>query len=140
MKHLIWIFCAALVGAVSAGCNVKQKMEQKAQEELDKAVEEAGKAAEEAVEEAPEATEEAVEEAEEAEEATEMAVAKEDIDKAAEIYMILHDEELSEDDAKAKVAEKLEEYEWDLEGYEKVTYEISLDPASRAYYQEQIES
>ncbi len=133
MKHLTSIACAILVVAVTAGCNIKEKMEKEAQ----LAAEEALKAAaEEVVKEA--AVEPAPEPAPVAEE-VKMAVAKEDIEHAADIYEILHDEALTKQDAVAKVKEKLGEFGWDQEKYEAIQYEISLCPNSRAYYKEKIE-
>jgi hypothetical protein len=138
MRYLTWIVGLAFVFAVT-GCNLKGKME----EEVEKAAEEAIK---EAVEEAAgteeAAEEEAVEEEaeEEAEEAVEMAVPQEDIDKAVEIYKIMHNEDLTVEAKDKKFKEILEENEWDKESFEGLIYDITQDPPSRAYYNENIEA
>jgi predicted RecB family endonuclease len=134
MKHMGWIVCAVLVIIASTGCNLKKQMEDKAKEAVNEAVNEA---VTEAVTEAA-ATEEAAEEAMEAE--SDMAVAKEDIDKVVEIYKILHAEDVSKPDAVKKTDEKLEEFGWDRDRYQEIQFEISKDPASRTYYQEQTEA
>lgn len=140
MKHLTWIVGLVFVFAL-AGCNLKQKMEEKAQEAANEMVkaaeEEAVKAAEEAVGKAAEETEETEEEAEE--EGPAMAVAKEDIDKAVEIYKVMHDDDLTTEGKNKKYEELLAAAEWDKEGFQKLIYDITQDPASRTYYNEQIE-
>jgi exosome complex component RRP41 len=124
------------------GLEAQKQMEKAVNEAVEEAVEEAAEEAAEVEEAAEEATEEAAEETAE-EEASDMAVAKEDIDKAVELYKLIHDAEpkndKEEDEAKAKVAEKLSEFEWEYEKYEEIQYEITKDPASRTYFQEQID-
>jgi hypothetical protein len=140
MKHLTWILCLAFVCAL-AGCNFKQKMEEQAEEAMKAAEEEAAKAVEEAAGEEAEEEEAEAEEAEEEaeEEAADMAVDKEEIDKAVEIYKVMHDEDLTAEAKDRKFKEMLEENEWDKEDFEGLIYEITQDPASRAYYNENIE-
>jgi hypothetical protein len=138
MKHLTWILGLVFVFIV-AGCNFGKK----AQEEAEKAAEEALKAAEEAAaEEAAaeeeEAEEESPEEEEAEEEGPEMAVAKEDIDKAVAIYEVMHNEDLTTEAKDKKFKEALEENEWDKESFQKLIYDITQDPASRTYYNEQV--
>ena len=139
MRNLTWIVGLVFVFAVS-GCNLKQKVEEEAEkaaaEAIEKAVEEA--VGEEAAEE--EATEEAAEEEAAEEEAVEMAVPKEDIDKAVEVYKIMHDEDTTVEAKNKKFTEILEANEWDKESFEGLIYEITQDPASRAYYNENIEA
>jgi pyruvate/2-oxoacid:ferredoxin oxidoreductase beta subunit len=140
MKHLTLLAGLAFVLAL-AGCNIKQKMEK----EAEKAAEEMVKAAEEEAAKTVEATEEKEEEAapeEEvaAEEGPEMAVAKEDIDKAIEIYKVLHDEDLTADAKKRKFDELLSAAEWQEDEYKEMIYQITQDPPSRVYYNEGIEA
>jgi len=140
MRYVTWIVGLVFVLAV-AGCNLKGKME----EEVEKAAEEAVK---EAVQEAAgeetaaeeEAAEEETAEEEAAEEAVEMAVPKEDIDKAVEIYAIMHNEDLTAEAKDKKFKEILDANEWDKESFEGLIYDITQDPPSRAYYNENIEA
>jgi hypothetical protein len=139
MRYLTWIVGLAFVFAVT-GCNLKGKIEEEAEKAAEEAVKEAVEEAagtEEAAEEEA-AEEEAVEE--EAEEAVEMAVAKEDIDKAVEIYKIMHNEDLTVEAKDKKFKEILDENEWDKESFEKLIYDITQDPPSRTYYNENIEA
>jgi len=66
----------------------------------------------------------------------ETLVSKEDIEKAAKIYKLLHDESLKKEAIKEKFAKMLEEYEWDLEKYEHIVFDIGRDPASAKIYKE----
>ena len=139
MKNLTWIVGLVFVFAAS-GCNMKQQLEEKAEEAAAEAIKEAveeaaGEAAEEEAAEEEAAEEEAAEE-----EGPEMAVAKEDIDQAVEIYKIMHNDDLTVEAKDKKFKEKLEENEWDKESFEGLIYEITQDPASRAYYNENIEA
>ncbi len=140
MRNLTWIVGLVFVFAVS-GCNLKQKMEEEAEkaatEAIKEAVEEAAgtEAAEKEATEEESAEEEAAEE-----EAPEMAVAKEDLDKAVEIYKIMHNDDLTVEAKNKKFNEMLEQNEWDKESFEGLIYEITQDPASRAYYNENIEA
>jgi outer membrane murein-binding lipoprotein Lpp len=141
MKNLTWIVCAALVVATSSGCNLKDKVAEQTEQAAEEAMEQAAEEVEQAAEEAEQAAEEAEQAAEELEaeaevEETEMAVDKEEIEKAAELYAIIHDEELSEEERMEKTEEMLEEFEWDMEAYKALQYDISQDPASRTYYAE----
>jgi hypothetical protein len=117
---------AALIFA--AGCKFFQKEEAPPPEEETPVVEE------ETEEETKETEEAAEEEAEE--EGPETLVSKEDIEKAAKIYNMLHDEELKDKAKEEKFAAFLEEFEWDLETYEQMVYDIGRDPASTEIYKE----
>lgn len=86
-----------------------------------------------------EETDEAEQEAEQEEEKEETLVSKEDIEKAAKIYLILHDEERKEEVIKKEVVELFEKYGWDEKKYREVTDDIGRDPASSKIYKELIE-
>ncbi len=138
MRNLTWIVGVVFVFAVS-GCNLKQQIEDKAEEAaaeaIKEAVEEAAGTAEEEAAEEEAAEEEAAEE-----EAAETAVSKEDLDKAVEIYKIMHNEDLTVEAKNKKFNEMLEENEWDKESFEGLIYSITQDSSSRAYYNENIEA
>jgi hypothetical protein len=123
---------AALI--FSAGCKFFQKEEAPPEPEETPVVEEKAteeKATEEASEEKKVASEKEAEE-----EGPETLVSKEDIEKAAKIYNMLHDEELKDKAKEEKFAAFLKEFDWDLETYEQMVYDIGRDPASTAIYKE----
>jgi hypothetical protein len=66
----------------------------------------------------------------------ETLVSKEDIEKASKIYNMLHDEDLKDKAKEEGFAKFLEEFEWDLEKYEAIIYDIGRDPASTKIYKE----
>lgn len=131
MKKLSLLVALAFVAASFTGCDMlKKKAEQQAQEAIEKAVEEA------VAPTPPEPAEPvAAQEPAKAEEPA-TAVPKEDIEKAAKIYALMHDEALEPKDKKAKFDETLEEFGWDEESYKKMVYDISEDVPSRNYYNE----
>ena len=129
MKPYALMLCLLAALIFAAGCKLFQKEEAPPPEEETPVVEEE-------TEEAEEETEEAEEEAEEEEEGPETLVSKEDIEKAAKIYNMLHDEELKDKAKEEKFAAFLEEFEWDLETYEQMVYDIGRDPASTEIYKE----
>ena len=93
------------------------------------------------VEEVDETAESETEETEETAEETEehdMVVSLEDIEKAAEAYLFLHDEELSMDEKRAKFDAFLEENDWAVDAYADLMYDISQHSAARAAYLEKI--
>jgi hypothetical protein len=66
----------------------------------------------------------------------ETLVSREDIEKAAKIYNVLHDEEMKDKEKKDKFAKMLEKNEWDLEKYEQIVFDIGRDPESTKIYKE----
>lgn len=103
--------------------------------------EEPTKAEETAVEETAEnETEETaeVEEAEEVPEEHDMVVSLEDIERAAEAYAFLHDEELTIEQKRAKFDKFLEENNWAVDAYADLMYDISQHATARAAYLEKI--
>ena len=66
----------------------------------------------------------------------ETLVSREDIEKTAKIYNMLHNDELKEKDKKEQFAKMLEGNEWDLEKFEQLVFDIGRDPASTKIYKE----
>ncbi|MFH1436764.1 MAG: hypothetical protein ABIJ56_13735 [Pseudomonadota bacterium] len=134
MKRNILLFFVAAAFIFASGCKFFQKGEEAPPPE-EKATEEKEVEAkvEEKVEEAKE--EEAKEEEKEEEEGVETLVAKEDIELAAKIFLVLHTDKKEKDKKKAFIG-LLEEAEWDLDKYEQIIFDIGRDPASAAMYKE----
>jgi len=129
MKPYALMLCLLAALIFAAGCKFFQKEEAPPEPEETPVVEE-----EKATEEKE--TEEAEEEEAEEEEGPETLVSKEDIEKAGKIYNMLHDEELKNKAKEEKFAAFLEEFDWDLEKYEQMVYDIGRDPASTVIYKE----
>ncbi len=127
MKHLTMILGLAIVVLAVAGCDMLKK---KAPEPV-APVEEV-----KPVEPAP--PPEAVKPPAPAAETPQMAVAKEDIDRAVQIYKLMHDAAVEPAAKKEKYDGLLEEFVWDEDKFKQVIYDITNDPASRTYYNEQI--
>ena len=67
-----------------------------------------------------------------------MVVSLEDIEKAAEAYVFLHDEELSLEEKREKFDQFLEENDWAIDAYADLMYDISQHASARAAYLEKI--
>lgn len=130
MKPYALMLCLLAALIFAAGCKFFQKEEAPPEPEEKPVVEEKEEAEEE------EAEEKEAEKEEAEEEGPETLVSKEDIEKAAKIYNMLHDEELKDKAKEQKFAEFLEDFEWDLENYEAIVYDIGRDPASTVIYKE----
>jgi hypothetical protein len=63
-----------------------------------------------------------------------MAVSKADIEKAAELFQVLHDDGIEESEKKNQIEYLLDKNDWDEEAYLVKLYDITQDPVSRAYY------
>jgi hypothetical protein len=127
MKKYTLLLCLLAAFIFASGCKLFKKEAPPPEPEP----EEETAAVEEEEEEAEEEAEE-----EEAEEEEEMLVSKEDVEKAAKIYNVLHDDKLK-DKAKGEEFKKLlEENEWDLEQYEQLIFDIGRDPKASALYKE----
>ena len=113
----------ALVLSVAVGCNPKTVEDQQEGPE-ETAV---GETAENEIEPEPEAEEE-----------PDMVVSLEDIEKAAEAYVFLHDEELTIDEKRAKFDEFLAENNWAVDAYADLMYDISQHSSARIAYLEKI--
>ena len=118
--HAIVIVLALLV---AAGCNKPTTPEPVPE----------GPAPEQPAEQPPEAEEQPPAE-EETETTPDMAVSKADIEKAAEVHQVLHDEARDEADKQNQVEYLLDKNGWDEEAYLVMLYDITQDPVSRAYY------
>jgi hypothetical protein len=131
MKRYTLLCClvafAAAVVVFAAGCKLFSKEEPAPEPEKTPVVEPTK------VEETPppEATKEEVKPEE-----PETLVSKEDIEKAAKIYNMLHDENLKDKAKEQGFAKFLEDFDWDLEKYEAIIYDIGRDPASTKIYKE----
>jgi len=132
MKRTTLLCCllafAAAVVVFAAGCKLFQKEEPPPEPDKGAVVEPVK------VEEPPPPTEPPKEEVKPEE--PETLVSKEDIEKAAKIYNMLHDEDLKDKAKEEGFAKFLEEFEWDLEKYEAIIYDIGRDPASTKIYKE----
>jgi hypothetical protein len=100
--------------------------------------EEPTKAEETAVEETAENETGEAAETEEVPEEHDMVVSLEDIEKAAEAYTFLHDEELSIEEKRARFDKFLEENNWAVDAYADLMYDISQHSTARAAYLEKI--
>lgn len=112
----------------ATGCKFFQKEEAPPPEEETTVEEEEEEDEEEAAEE---------EEAKEAEEeGEETLVEKEDIEKAAKIFNMLHNDDLKEKAKMKQFAKFLDEFEWDLEMFQAMIFDIARDAASTTIYKE----
>jgi hypothetical protein len=68
------------------------------------------------------------------EEEYDMVVSLEDLDKAVEAYAILHEEDLSMDEKRAKFEKFLEENEWAVDAYADLMYDIAQHSTTRAFF------
>lgn len=119
MKRLTYIL---VLTAALVGCKTKQ-----ADEEPGRLALSIGESSEEA--------DEATVESEETEEGDlDMVISLEDIEKAAEAYTVLHDEDLDIDEKRAKFEEFLEDNNWAVDAYADLMYDIAQHSASRVYY------
>lgn len=86
-------------------------------------------------EQTPPVVAEEEEQAEEEEaETPDMAVAKKDVERAAELYRVLHNDNLGDDDKENQLLALMERNGWDEDAYLTMVYDITQDPVSRAYY------
>ena len=120
MKSTMLILASVLVAALALGCSKKRADEP----ELGEAVE--------TVEEETEEAEEA--EPEPAEEEHDLVVSLDDIERAAEGYTILHDDDLSIDEKKEKFESFLQENDWAVDAYADLMYDIAAHTSTRAFY------
>jgi hypothetical protein len=128
MKSQMLILALVLVPFFVVGCKPKTVDEVPTQDESP------------AVEETAENETEEAEETAEAEvpEEHDMVVSLEDIEKAAEAYTFLHDEELTIDQKRARFDKFLEENNWAVDAYADLMYDISQHSTARAAYLEKI--
>jgi len=67
-----------------------------------------------------------------------MIVSLEDIEKAAQAYALLHDENMSMEDKKAKFDQFLADNQWALDAYADVMYDIARNSPSRVQFMKKI--
>jgi len=127
MKHLTLILGLAIVVMAAAGCDMLKK---KAPEPV--------VPIEEVKPPEPVAPVEEVKPPEPVAETPQMAVPKENIDKAVKVYKLVHDATLEAAPKKVKYDGLLKEFGWDEDQFKQMIYDITNDPASRTYYNEQI--
>ena len=132
MKRNILLFFVAAAFIFASGCKLFQKGEEAPPPDEAKVEEKEDEAKEDEAKEDEAKEEEAKEEEEEGEETL---VAKEDIETAAKIYIVLHAEKKDKAKKKDFIA-ALEEAEWDLDKYEQIIFDIGRDPASATMYKE----
>jgi hypothetical protein len=122
MKSHILILASLLVTALALGCNNKKVDDQEPAQAAGTVEEEAS------VEEEAEA------EPEPEEEEYDLVVSLDDIERAAEGYTILHDEDLSIDEKKDRFEKFLVENDWAVDAYADLMYDIATHANTRAVY------
>ena len=127
MKHLTMMMGLAIVVLAAAGCDMLKK---KATEPTPPVEE--GKPPE------PTPPPEEGKPPEPVVETPQTAVPKEDIDRAVKVYKLMHDAAVEPAAKKEKYDGLLEEFGWDEDKFKQMIYDITNDPASRTYYNEQI--